>query len=434
MQRELLQILIKWKEKEDRKPLIIRGARQVGKTWLMKEFGISHYNNIAYVNFETALSLHHIFESGFEVEKLIMALKIETGTDIIPGETLIVLDEIQACEAAITSLKYFQENANQYHIVAAGSLLGVASNKNRSFPVGKVDFLDLHPLNFSEFLLAINEPLLLELLRKNDWTLITGFKSKYIDLLKQYYYVGGMPEAVLTFINQKDFKKVREKQLNILAAYEQDFSKHAPNEIVPRIRLVWQSLPSQLAKENRKFIYGNLKKGARAREFELAIEWLTNAGIVHKVIRCNKPGFPLIAYAVLSDFKLFLLDVGLLAAMGNLDIHTLISEQSLFEEFKGTLTEQYVLQQLKSIDQLPIYYWSAENATAEIDFLVQFQHRIIPIEVKAAENLKAKSLKTYYQKFNPEISIRTSLSDYRKEDWLVNLPLYACWTFVESNE
>jgi predicted AAA+ superfamily ATPase len=434
MQRQILQVLTKWKKNDDRKPLIIRGARQVGKTWLMKEFGKTQYKNIAYVNFETALSLHHIFESGFDVAKLIMALKIETGGDIIPGETLIILDEIQACEAAITSLKYFQENANQYHIIAAGSLLGVASNKNRSFPVGKVDFLDLHPLNFSEFLLAINEPLLLELLRKNDWTLITGFKSKYIDLLKQYYYVGGMPEAVLTYINQKDFKKVREKQLNILAAYEQDFSKHAPNEIVPRIRLVWQALPSQLAKENRKFIYGNLKKGARAREFELAIEWLTNAGLVLKVARCSKPGLPLIAYVVLSDFKLFLLDVGLLAAMGNLDIQSFLNEESLFEEFKGALTEQYVLQQLKSIDQLPIYYWSAENATAEIDFLIQYQNLIIPIEVKAAENLKAKSLKTYQQKFNPEISIRTSLSDYRKQDWLVNIPLYACWTFVESNE
>jgi predicted AAA+ superfamily ATPase len=434
MQRELLQSLIKWKKKDDRKPLIIRGARQVGKTWLMKEFGNSHYKNIAYVNFETALSLHHIFESGFEAEKLIMALKIETGADIIPSETLIILDEIQACEAAITSLKYFQENANQYHIIAAGSLLGVASNKNRSFPVGKVDFLDLHPLNFSEFLLALNESQLLDLLQKKNWSLITGFKSKYIDLLKQYYYVGGMPEVVLTFINHKDFKKVREKQLNILTSYDQDFSKHAPNEIVPRIRLVWQSLPSQLAKENRKFTYANLKKGARAREFELAIEWLTNAGIIHKVNRCNKPGFPLIAYAVLSDFKLFLLDVGLLAAMGNLDIHTFINEHSLFEEFKGALTEQYVLQQLKSIDQLPIYYWSAENATAEIDFLIQYKNRIIPIEVKAAENLKAKSLKTYHQKFNPEISIRNSLSDYRKEDWLVNLPLYACWTFVESDE
>lgn len=431
MHRELLQSLIKWKKNVDRKPLIIRGARQVGKTWLMIEFGNKHYKNIAYVNFETALSLHHIFESGFEVEKLIRALKIETGADIIPSETLIILDEIQECEAAITSLKYFQENANQYHIVAAGSLLGVASNKKRSFPVGKVDFLDLHPLSFSEFLLAVNEPQLLDLLQKKDWGLITSFKSKYIDLLKQYYYVGGMPEVVLTFINQKDFKKVREKQLNILSSYEQDFSKHAPNEIVPRIRLVWQSLPSQLAKENRKFTYGNLKKGARAREFELAIEWLTNAGIVHKVNRCNKPGMPLIAYAVLSDFKLFILDVGLLSAMGNLDIHTLISEQSLFEEFKGALTEQYVLQQLKSIDQLPIYYWSAEKATAEIDFLIQYQNRIIPIEVKAAENLKAKSLKSYHQKFSPEMSIRTSLSDYRKEDWLVNLPLYACSTFIE---
>jgi len=425
MERELLQNLIIWKNKDDRKPLIIRGARQVGKTWLMKEFGKSHYKHIAYVNFETALSLHGIFESGFETDKFIMALKIESGTDIIPGETLIILDEIQECEAAITSLKYFQENANQYHIVAAGSLLGVALHKNRSFPVGKVDFLDLHPLNFSEFLTAVNEPQLLDLLHNKNWDLITGFKTKFIDLLKQYYYVGGMPEAVLTFINQKDFEKVREKQLNILAAYEQDFSKHAPHEIVPRIRLVWKSLPSQLAKENRKFIYGNLKKGARAREFELAIEWLTDAGIVHKVSRCNKPVLPLIAYEVLSDFKLFLLDVGLLAAMGNLDIQTLIADQSLFEEFKGAITEQYVLQQLKSIDQLPVYYWSAEKATAEIDFLIQYQNRIIPIEVKAAENLKAKSLKAYYQKFNPEISIRTSLSDYRKEDWLVNLPLYA---------
>jgi len=434
MQRELLQKLIDWKSKDDRKPLIIRGARQVGKTWLMKEFGNAHYKNIAYVNFETARSLHGIFESGFETDKLIMALKIETGTNILPEDTLIILDEIQECEAAITALKYFQENANQYHIVAAGSLLGVALHKNRSFPVGKVDFLDLHPLNFSEFLLAVNEPQLLELLLKKNWDLITGFKTKYIDLLKQYYYVGGMPEAVLTFVNQKDFKKVREKQLNILSAYEQDFSKHAPHEIVPRIRLVWQSLPSQLAKENRKFIYGNLKKGARAREFELAIEWLTDAGIVHKLTRCNKPGMPLIAYEALSDFKLFLLDVGLLAAMGNLDIQTLINEQTLFEEFKGALTEQYVLQQLKAIDQLPVYYWSAEKAIAEIDFLIQYQNRIFPIEVKAAENLKAKSLKAYFQKYNPEISIRTSLSDYRKEDWLINLPLYGIGVMLNEIE
>jgi predicted AAA+ superfamily ATPase len=433
MHRELLKSLIQWKNKVDRKPLIIRGARQVGKTWLLKEFGRTYYKNVAYVNFETAKSLYTIFDSGFEVDKLIMALKIETGIEIAAGETLIILDEIQECEAALTSLKYFQENANKFHIVAAGSLLGVAMHTHRSFPVGKVDFLDLHPLNFLEFLLAMNEQPLLDLLQKKNWDLITGFKAKYIDLLKQYYYVGGMPEAVLTFINQKDFKKVREKQLNILAAYEQDFSKHAPNDIVPRIRLVWQSLPSQLAKENKKFVYGNLKKGARAREFELAIDWLKDAGIVHKVSRCNKPAIPLIAYAELSDFKLYLLDIGLLAAMGNLDIQTFIVEQSLFEEFKGALAEQYVLQQFKSVEQLPIYYWTAEKATAEVDFLIQYQNRIIPIEVKASENLKAKSLKSYHQKFNPEISIRTSLSDYRKEEWLINLPLYACLTFISEN-
>jgi len=433
MHRELLKSLIQWKNKVDRKPLIIRGARQVGKTWLLKEFGRTYYKNVAYVNFETAKSLYSIFDSGFEVDKLIMALKIETGIEIAAGETLIILDEIQECEAALTSLKYFQENANKFHIVAAGSLLGVAMHTHRSFPVGKVDFLDLHPLNFLEFLLAMNEQPLLDLLQKKNWDLITGFKAKYIDLLKQYYYVGGMPEAVLTFINQKDFKKVREKQLNILAAYEQDFSKHAPNDIVPRIRLVWQSLPSQLAKENKKFVYGNLKKGARAREFELAIDWLKDAGIVHKVSRCNKPAIPLIAYAELSDFKLYLLDIGLLAAMGNLDIQTFIVEQSLFEEFKGALAEQYVLQQFKSVEQLPIYYWTAEKATAEVDFLIQYQNRIIPVEVKASENLKAKSLKSYHQKFNPEISIRTSLSDYRKEEWLINLPLYACLTFISEN-
>jgi predicted AAA+ superfamily ATPase len=428
-----LKSLVQWKDSVDRKPLIIRGARQVGKTWLLKEFAENHYKNSAYVNFETAKSLHSIFESGFEVDKLILAIKIESGIEIFEGETLIILDEIQECESALTALKYFQENANQYHIVAAGSLLGVALHKNRSFPVGKVDLLDLHPLNFLEFLLAINEQKLWDLLQKKNWDLITVFKSKYIDLLKQYYYVGGMPEAVLTFINQKDFKKVRKKQLSILAAYEQDFSKHAPNEIVPRIRLVWQSLPSQLAKENRKFIYGNLKNGARAREFELAIEWLTDAGIVHKVSRCNKPAMPLIAYAELSDFKLYLLDVGLLSAMGNLDIQTFIAEQSLFEEFKGALTEQYVLQQFKSAEQLPIYYWTAERATAEVDFLIQYKNQIIPVEVKAAENLKAKSLKTYHQKFNPEISIRTSLADYRKEVWLINLPLYACMTLISED-
>lgn len=431
MKRELINSLVKWREKADRKPLILRGARQVGKTWIMKEFGQSFYQNIAYVNFEYAKNLHGIFESGFDTEKLIMALKIETRIDIKPHETLIILDEIQECEAAITSLKYFQENANQYHIIAAGSLLGVSLHHNRSFPVGKVDFLDLYPLSFQEFLIAVNEEQLLDLLRKKNWEFITVFKTKFIDLLKQYYFVGGMPEAVLTFIQQKDMYLVRQKQLDILAAYEQDFSKHAPHEIVPRIRLVWQSLPAQLAKENKKFVYGSLKKGARAREFEMAIEWLLNAGIVHKVNRCNKAGLPLIAYASLSDFKLYLSDVGLLGAMGNLGVDTLLNDKLLFEEFKGTMSEQYVLQQLKTVDHLPVYYWGAENATAEIDFIIQYQNNVIPIEVKASENLKAKSLKVYHEKYNPKISVRSSLSDYREESWLTNLPLYAIMCLFE---
>jgi predicted AAA+ superfamily ATPase len=432
MKRELIQSLINWKGKVDRKPLILRGARQVGKTWLMKEFGKSFYENIAYVNFESAKSLHRIFESGFDAEKLLIALKIETGTNIVPHNTLIILDEIQECEAALTSLKYFQENANQYHIIAAGSLLGVSMHQNRSFPVGKVDFLDLYPLSFQEFLIAVNEEPLLELLRNKQWDLITGFKSKFIDLLKQYYFVGGMPEVVLTFILQKDMHLVRQKQLDILTAYEQDFSKHAPHEIVPRIRLVWQSLPAQLAKENKKFVYGSLKKGARAREFEMAIEWLMNAGIVHKVSRCNKPGLPLIAYASLSDFKLYVLDVGLLGAMGNLSAATILDEQALFEEFKGTMSEQYVLQQLKTMNHLPIYYWTAENATAEVDFVIQYENKVIPIEVKASENLKAKSLRIFHDKYNPAMSIRCSLSDYREESWLTNLPLYAIICLFES--
>lgn len=432
MERELMTSLENWKVKVDRKPLILRGARQVGKTWLMKEFGKSCYKKMAYVNFESAKSLHRIFESGFHTEKLITALKIETGIDIVPNDTLIILDEIQECEAALTSLKYFQENANQYHIIAAGSLLGVSLHTNRSFPVGKIDFLDLHPLSFQEYLLALNEKMLHDLLHQKEWDLITAFKSKYIDLLKQYYLVGGMPEAVNTFIQQQDFQSVRQKQWDILAAYEQDFSKHAPYDIVPRIRMVWQSLPAQLSKENKKFSYSIIKKGARAREFELAIEWLTNAGIVHKVNRCKKPAIPLISYASLSDFKLFLLDVGLLAAMGNVSLKTFLEEESLFEEFKGTISEQYVLQQLKTIQQLPVYYWTAENATAEIDFLIQYQNKIIPIEVKAAENLKAKSLKVYHEKMNPSISIRTSLSDYRQESWLTNIPLYSILTFFNE--
>ena len=424
-ERFAMQSLISWKQKQDRKPLIIRGARQVGKTWLMKEFGIKEFANTAYVNFENSKFLKTLFVDDFDIKRIIIALQIETGVQIDAENTLIIFDEIQEAEGAITSLKYFYENAPQYHIIAAGSLLGVALHKHTSFPVGKVMFLDIYPLSFAEYLLALNQQPLLDLLKSKDWTLITSFKEKYIYLLRQYYYIGGMPEAVVSFSIQNDFKEVRIIQKQILLAYEQDFSKHAPNEIVPRIRMLWNSIPFQLAKENRKFIYGALRSGSRSKDYELALSWLINCGLVHKVNRASKPGIPLKAYEDFGAFKLFLVDIGLMGAMGDIDLKTLLAGNSIFEEFKGALTEQYVLQQIISIPDLAIYYWSAEKATAEIDFLVQYFGEVIPIEVKAEENLHAKSLKTFCIKYAHSKAIRTSMSDFRKEDWMTNLPLYA---------
>lgn len=425
MKRIEIAYLTKWKQSANRKPLIIRGARQVGKTWLMKEFGQREYQKCAYVNFESNTPLKKLFTEDFDIRRIILAIQIETGITIEADNTLIILDEIQEARGALTSLKYFQENAPEYHVVSAGSLLGVALNNHTSFPVGKVEFLDLHPLNFAEFLGALNENPLLDLLKNNDWSLIKSFKSRFIELLKQYYYVGGMPEAVLFFSGNKDFKEVRNIQKRILVAYEQDFSKHAPNEIVPRIRMLWNSVPAQLAKENKKFIYGIIKQGARAKDYELAMSWLIDCGLIHKVNRVTKPAVPLKAYEDFSAFKLFLVDLGLLAAMGDLDAKTLLDGSTIFEEFKGALTEQYVLQQLVTQDDVAIYYWSADNARSEIDFLVQISGQVVPMEVKAEENLKSKSLRVYYEKYNPQTAIRTSLSDFRKEEWMINLPLYA---------
>ena len=425
MERFQFEKLITWKKSNDRKPLIIRGARQVGKTWLMKQFGEREYTATAYINFESSKTLQNLFADDFDIKRIITAIQIETGVQINPENTLIIFDEIQECEGAITSLKYFFENAPQYHILAAGSLLGVALHQHTSFPVGKVDFLDLHPLSFGEFLLALDKKPLYDLLLSRDWTLITSFKSKFIELLRQYYYIGGMPEAVYSFANENDFKKVRDIQTRILSAYEQDFSKHAPHEVVPRIRMIWQSIPSQLAKENKKFIYGMLKQGARAKDFEMAMAWLIDSGLIYKINRASKPALPLIAYMDISAFKIYILDVGLLGAMGNINIKTLIEGNTIFQEFKGAMTEQYVLQQLKSCGNLSIYYWSTEKSGAEVDFMVQHGENVIPIEVKAEENLQAKSLKSYYQQYKPAISIRTSMSDYRTDDWLTNLPLYA---------
>ena len=431
MERLAIHKLEVWKNSPTRKPLLIRGARQVGKTWLMKAFGKEEYAQTVYVNFESSKLLQTLFNENFSIPRIITALQIETGLQIQADNTLIIFDEIQEAEGAITSLKYFNENAPEYHIISAGSLLGVALQRNTSFPVGKVDFLDLYPMSYLEFLLALNQKPLFDLLKSADWGLIKTFKTKYIQLLRHYYFIGGMPAAVLNFSQNNDFVKVRSIQKAILSAYELDFSKHAPSEIVPRIRLLWNSILSQLAKENRKFIYNAVKSGARAKDYELALSWLIDCGLVHKISRVAKPAIPLKSYEDFGAFKLFIVDVGMLAAMGDLDVKTLLEGNAIFNEFKGALTEQYVLQQLKVENELPVYYWSGERSASEIDFMVQFQNRVIPIEVKAEENLQAKSLKTFYQKYNSELALRTSMSDFRDDEWLLNVPLYAIGNILE---
>ena len=424
MYRTAIELLYKWKEKNDRKPLIIRGARQVGKTWIMKEFGTKAYKSYVNICFDNNQRMQELFKTDLNIDRIITGLELYAGHKINPSEALLIFDEIQEVPNALTSLKYFNENAPQYHIVCAGSLLGVALNQGTSFPVGKVEFIDLYPLSFSEFLLAMGREQHSKLLNTDDYTMITTFKQDYIDLLKQYYYVGGMPEVVSHFSRNKDFNDVREIQRRILDAYEQDFSKHAPYEAVPRIRMLWNSIPSQLTKENKKFIYGLIKEGARAKEYELALLWLTDCGLVHQINRVTAPNIPLKAYEDLKAFKLFLLDVGLLSCMVRLRQDILLDGNDLFKEFKGALTEQYVLQQLKTLKDLNIYYWTNDRNSAEIDFLVDNGAAIIPMEVKAEVNLQSKSLKTFRDKFNPEISVRTSMADYKKEDWLINLPLY----------
>lgn len=425
MYRIAIEKLYKWKDSKHRKPLIIEGARQVGKTWLMKEFGKKAYNDTVYINFDSNSRMADLFVSDLDTERLIMGIELYVGRKINSENTLLIFDEVQEVPRALASLKYFCENAPQYHIVCAGSLLGIALHQGTSFPVGKVDFLKLYPLSFSEFLMAIDKGQFAELLNKQDYEMITSFKQTYIDSLKQYYFIGGMPEAVQSFSENKDFNEVRSIQKRILTAYEQDFSKHAPNEIVPKIRMLWNSIPSQLAKENKKFIYGLVREGGRAKEYETAIMWLSDCGLVHKVSRVNTAGIPLKAYEDLKAFKLFIVDVGLLGCMVGLHQRTFLDGNELFSEFKGALTEQYVCQQLKTIDDLNIYYYTNNRGSCEVDFVVDNGGSIIPVEVKAETNLKAKSLKTYRERFNPEISVRTSMTDYKQEDRLLNLPLYA---------
>lgn len=433
MKRNAIKELYEWKENNDRKPLVILGARQVGKTWLMKEFGKEAYKKCAYVNLEDNDDLRGMFEHDFDIQRIIANL--QWATDVtIDEDTLIILDEIQEAPRGITALKYFQEKAPQYHVIAAGSLLGIAMHKNDSFPVGKVDFMHLYPLSFYEFLNAVGEKKMVDLLQAKDWTMLTMVRAKFEERLRQYYFVGGMPAAVLAFVNDGDLNKVRTIQKSIIEAYERDFSKHAPAIEVPRIRMVWHSIPSQLSKENRKFIYGMIKEGARAKDFELAIEWLKDAGLIYKVNRCKKAQLPLAAYEDFSAFKMFLSDIGLMGAMSNIPVQSLLNGNMLFSDFKGALTEQFVLQQMKTNQSLSIYYWSADNSRGEIDFLVQQEEKVIPIEVKAEENLQAKSLRMFVER-NPGLKgCRFSMSPYREQDWLVNYPLYSVLTILGQKE
>ena len=434
MKRNLMKSLKEWKNSPYRKPLILSGARQVGKTWLMKEFGRTEYTNTVYVNFDQDINAAGLFEGSINPDRIILGLRALSGMEIDPDNTLIIFDEVQEAPRALTSLKYFCEEAPQYSIIAAGSLLGVALHAGTSFPVGKVDRMHLYPLNFQEFLYAMGEDAAAEILQTKDQRMITVLREKLSDLLRQYYYVGGMPEAVNYYKDNKEFTGIRQIQKNLLAYYQQDFSKHAEPRLTERLNLVWSSIPAQLAKENRKFIYGQVRHGARAKDFELAIQWLSDCGLIHVIHRVTKPGYPLKAYEDLNAFKIYLLDVGLLGAMADLSSNTIVEGNRIFTEFKGALAEQYVLQELIAEDHLNPMYYSAENSRMEIDFIVQKGDEVIPIEVKAEENLRAKSLRSYCEKYKPKTAVRFSMSDYREQDWMVNVPLYEINWLIEQGK
>ena len=416
--------LDEWKESEERKPLLVLGARQVGKTWLIKKFARESFKSFVYINFEKETKLRKIFEEDYHPHRIVKAIEVTLNVKITAGESLLIFDEIQAAEGGLTSLKYFNEDYRELHLIAAGSLLGVSVGNKDSFPVGQVDFLYLYPMSFSEFLLACEKEQFAELIKKSDWNLIEVVHPQLVSLLKEYYFVGGMPEAVLSYRTNKNYNKVRQIQNNILDAYDRDFSKHAPKEIVPRIRMIWNSVLSQLSKENKKFIYGMIKEGARAKDFELALCWLENYGLIYKVNSINKAHFPLSSYADFNCFKMYALDLGLLGAIGNLDSKTHLDNQ-LFSEFKGALAEQYVLQELKAAGQKNVFYWSNDTGAAELDFIFENNGTIHPVEVKANENLQAKSLKVFLQKYTEIKGWRSSLSRYRVEERFCNIPLYS---------
>ena len=429
MERSIYSNLKKWKESLTRKPLILQGARQVGKTYILKEFGAREYSEVVYINCDDNNDMQNMFVD-YDVDRIIRSLSAISGVSIKPSTTLLIIDEIQEVERGLASLKYFCEKAPEYHVAVAGSLLGITLHEGTSFPVGKVDMLYMYPMDFEEFLLAMGKEQLVELLRSNSWAALTPLRGMLTELLRQYYFVGGMPEAVKAYVERGDIWEVRSIHSKIIDAYRNDMSKHAPKQQVQRINMVWNSIPSQLARDNKKFIYGALRKGARANDFEIAIQWLVDSGLVHKVHRISKPVVPLKFYEDMSSFKLFLLDCGLLGALSETPPEQILIGDNVFEEYKGAFTENYVLQQLKSLPRTFVYYYSNDNSTLEIDFVVQHDTHIIPIEVKAEENLRAKSLRQFVTDNSGLHGVRFSMSDYREQDWLTNVPLWAVkWAF-----
>lgn len=425
MKRFIIDKLEQWKNSPRRKPLIIYGARQVGKTWTMKEFGKQFYKKVAYFSFYNNPRVSQIFDNGIDLDQIITSLNIEAGFEITPEDTLIIFDEIQNNLRVLESLKYFNENANQYHIIAAGSLLGVAIHEGVSFPVGKVDTIQLYPMNFLEFLYAIGKGMLADRIIAGDAKTFDAFSDELIFLLKNYLYIGGMPEVVNFYVKHKNYPEIRKIQNSIINQYTGDFGKHIPIRDIPRVKMVWNAIPMQLAKENKKFFFGKMKKGARSADFEVAIQWLQDAGLIYKVHKVSAPHIPLKAYMDFSAFKIFTLDVGLLGALSDLNAKVILEKNDIFSEFKGALTEQFILQELLSQTQYVPYYYSSDTSTLELDFLIQQDDNVVPIEVKASSNVNSPSLKAYISKFEPKKVIRFSTLKFKKQDRITNIPLYA---------
>lgn len=428
MYRNIINRLIEWKNKSNRKPLILAGARQVGKTYILKKFGEHEFQNIAYINCDDNERVKDLFTQDYDMHRIILAIGAITQQKIEAGKTLIILDEIQELHRGLAALKYFCENAPQYHVAVAGSLLGITMHQGESFPVGKVDILHIYPMTYDEFLMAKGKDQMVDILKSKDWTTIKMLRTEYIKALREYYFVGGMPEAVLEFINTNDAIKVREVQNNILYTYQKDISKHVPTSESNRINMVWQSMPSQLVKENKKFLYGVAKPGGRAKDFEVAIQWLMDVGLVYKSERVTEPKMPLKFYVDMSSFKLFVLDCGLLGAMSETPPEIILVANNGMDEYKGAFTENYVMSQLIATHNTSVFYYS-NNAKLEIDFLIQHNTDIVPIEAKAEENLRSKSLSTFVASHPDMHGLRFSMSDYREQNWMTNVPLYAigCW-------